>query len=67
MVVLFVVSMGIRLPGLHHPLFRIACGLDPLRPVARCLCAGVGVVVRVLMGILAGRECACVCVLMEVF
>eukprot|EP00935_MAST-01C_sp_MAST-1C-sp1_P001653 g1653.t1 len=28
--------------------------------MTRCLCAGVGVVVRVLIGILAGRECACV-------
>ena len=33
-----------------------------LRPMTRCLCAGVGVVVRVLINILAGRECACVCV-----
>ena len=33
-----------------------------LRPMTRCLCAGVGVVVRILINILAGRECACVCV-----
>ena len=33
-----------------------------LRPMARYLCAGVGVVVRILINILAGRECACVCV-----
>ena len=33
-----------------------------LRPMTRYLCAGVGVVVRILINILAGRECACVCV-----
>ena len=33
-----------------------------LRPMMRYLCAGVGVVVRILINILAGRECACVCV-----
>ena len=32
-----------------------------LRPMTRYLCAGVGVVVRILINILAGRECACVC------
>ena len=31
-----------------------------LRPMTRYLCAGVGVVVRTLINILAGRECACV-------